>query len=1047
MEIVSMNTSSFWKGEAAVRGQVEDQGQVYKTTVYIRNGQVQDYSCTCAEGNSYRGLCPHGKALFASYKERESEAAQPVVHTSPAVHTLVREYTNRQVAELTAAEERGQVRLVPSLLLEQDQVRLSLQVGRDRLYSLRDLSGFCAAVEEGARREYGKGLSFYHCREAFHSDSQPLLSLVLNLAEGQKPAETLLLSRTNRDRFFARMEGRQVELRLPGGAKRELLVVRQNPVLALTAARQGRDGAQVTLTGIRPEDGSGVCAVEACIPGAGGLYLAAGRLLYCGSREYQEAAGAFLEYILREPGQTITAAARDLPLLEQRVLSALRPFSCMEEKQITLADYRPQPLRARFCFEAGDRGELWLEPWFSYGAYQFCPLEEEKLPRLICRDVPGEFRISQVIKRYFRYRDGTDGRLVIRGDEEALYRLLDQGMTELGALGEICLSESMKGWQVIPAPQVRLRVSGGGPGEGWLSLTVDADGLGGQEIGKILAAYRQKKHYFRLKTGAFLRLGDDGGLRVVSRMAEELGLGRRELQSGEIRLPVYRAFYLEQLLKEGRGIRDTWDQQLQTLMRGVEAAGDGDAPVPAGLQAVLREYQKAGFRWMKTLARYGFGGILADDMGLGKTIQVIALLEDAAARPGPPSIVICPASLVYNWLQELGRFAPELRAAAVAGSAGEREALLQAVREHRPQYDVFVTSYDLLRRDLLLYRELSFRFQIIDEAQYIKNPATQCAKSVKALRAEARFALTGTPIENRLSELWSVFDYLMPGFLFTLSGFRRTYELPIAQEGDGKALDRLKRLIRPFVLRRVKKDVLKELPDKVEQVVYSAFDEEQRRLYTANALLLKEKLERGAADERERLQILSDLLRLRQICCDPRLCYGNYRGGSAKLETFTALVRRAAEGAHRILVFSQFTSMLAILEKRLAKEKIPCLKLTGDTPREEREKLVEQFQQGAVPVFLISLKAGGTGLNLTAADLVIHYDPWWNVASQNQATDRTHRIGQEKQVTVYRLIASNTIEENIMKLQASKGRLADQVVTGEQAPLSKLSLKELAGLL
>ena len=476
--------------------------------------------------------------------------------------------------------------------------------------------------------------------------------------------------------------------------------------------------------------------------------------------------------------------------------------------------------------------------------------------------------------------------------------------------------------------------------------------------------------------------------------------------------------------------------------------------VPKALKATLRPYQQKGFSWMMHLHKLGFGGCLADDMGLGKTIQIITLLKDAyGTGERQPSLIICPASLVYNWEHEIGRFAPDLRVLSIVGNGPEREARLESVREQLSGgtgdgCQVLVTSYDLLKRDIRFYEDIHFRYQVIDEAQYIKNAATQSAKAVKAIDVRTRFALTGTPVENRLSEIWSIFDYLMPGFLFASQYFKKEFENPIVRDGDEDALIRLRRIIGPFVLKRVKKDVLKELPDKLEQVVYSNFEGEQKKLYAANAVKLKEKLESGGFAETGdgRLQILAELMRLRQLCCDPRLCYENYKSESAKLETCMDLVRRGISGEHKILLFSQFTSMLELIERRLIKEGVASHKLTGATSKEERIRMVGEFQRDDVPVFLISLKAGGTGLNLTAADIVIHYDPWWNVAAQNQATDRTHRIGQKKQVTVYKLITRNTIEENILKLQESKQYLADQIVTEGTVSFGSLTKEDILNI-
>ena len=557
-------------------------------------------------------------------------------------------------------------------------------------------------------------------------------------------------------------------------------------------------------------------------------------------------------------------------------------------------------------------------------------------------------------------------------------------------------------------------------------------------------------------------------------MTDSLGIGREELLSGLVKVPVYRALYLDSVLKEGNGITFYRDNLFRAVVRGMKSVEDSDYVVPASLQQVLRGYQKTGYRWLKTLDVNGFGGILADDMGLGKTIQIIALLQaEAEEHPESQSLIVCPASLVYNWENELNRFAPGLTVQTVTGTAPEREEILKiaaqlgtehletAASETTVQADaqesaeaichpqILITSYDLLKRDIACYEPFQFRFQVIDEAQYIKNPLTQSAKSVKLIKAQTRYALTGTPIENRLSELWSIFDYLMPGFLFTYSRFRKQFESPIAKDGDPYALESLRRLSGPFVLRRLKKDVLKDLPDKLETVVYSMAEEEQKQLYTAHALALKEELEQMSGDTygTERIQVLAELTKLRQICCDPSLCFDRYKGGSAKLDTCMELITGGIAGGHKILLFSQFTSMLELIGQRLKKEGIAFHELTGATPKEERIRMAGAFQTDETPVFLISLKAGGTGLNLTAADIVIHYDPWWNVAAQNQATDRAHRIGQEKQVSVFKLIMKDTVEENILLLQEQKRDLADQIISGEQVSIGSLSKDELLKIL
>lgn len=1048
MKIIRMSASSFWKGEAGVRGLVEDQGEVFKVNLYLGKGRVRDYSCSCAKGNSYKGMCAHGEALFAYYKERQKEGDKPAVYTSGLVHSMIREYTNREVGKILAEDGKGKVSLLPVLIIEGKKLSLELKAGAGRFYAIRDLSRFKEAVEAGSFVEYGRELAFHHQKCAFSEDSQELLSFLMAITENQGAGRSLVLSPMSRDRFFQLMMERELEVVYSGGIRTRLLVEERDPAVSLRVERYGRDGIRVLFQGIlrSKREGDGPCVMNACFEGEDYLYVAAGQVLYCCGREASECLGPLLKQIVREREESLLIGQKDIPLFYERVLKHLRPFSRMVLEDVDLDAYRPEPLQASFRFDVNERGELLMEPQLSYGSYTFHPLEDENVPRTICRDVPGEFRVSQLIQKYFKYKDPKSLHLVIKEDEDSLYRLLDTGLEEFRLLGDVYVSDKMKQWKVLPPPKVSVGVS---VSSGWLKLSVDMGDINPQELTRILTAYTQKLRYYRLKNGQFLQLGE-GGLCTVSRMASELGISRRELTSGRIKVPAYRAMYIDSLLKEGPGISYYRDQLFKAVVRGLKSVEDSEYQVPEPLQTILRDYQKAGFRWMKTLDSYGFGGILADDMGLGKTLQMIALLEDAYENgEKAPSLIVCPASLVYNWEHEIGRFAPMLGVCSLVGSSSRREERLRALKDGTERFQVLITSYDLLKRDVEHYKSICFRYQVADEAQYIKNASTFSARAVKAIDARTRFALTGTPVENRLGELWSIFDYLMPGFLFSSQHFKKEYEGPIVRDGDEEALKRLQKLIGPFVLRRVKKDVLKELPEKLEQVVYSAFGEEQKKLYAANVLELKKKLEAGGFGDsgKERLQILKDLMRLRQICCHPGLCYENYKKGSGKLETCMALVRKAVAGEHKILLFSQFTSMLGLIEERIKEEGISCYKLTGATSKEERSRLVDEFQRDGAPVFLISLKAGGTGLNLTAADIVIHYDPWWNAAAENQATDRSHRIGQEKQVTVYKLIARNTIEENILKLQALKQRLSEQIVTEGTLSLASLTKEDILSMI
>jgi len=1047
MKVSQITANAFWKGETGVKALVEDQGKEYKASLHIKGSQVFDYSCSCAQGNSYRGMCPHCQALFKAYEEQESGNQGKPVTTSAQARAMIREYTNGEVARIMSEGQEEQISLLVSVLVNRREVKLEVKLGRDRLYLVKDLAAFADAMDHGTYVEYGKNLAFYHNRSVFVKESRPLLDFLLESINGyceqyeqmQKSSFSarpvlryLNLSKTARDRFFGIMKGTTLEFEDHRGEKRQLKILGRNPDLTVTAARVGRDGVRISID-----------KKLLVMKGENRLYLGDLKNLSCCDQPCSETLGVFLDQMMGGYGMECETVInnKDMPLFYERVLKRIASYCTIDSGSLDLESFKPEELRARFDFDSDGPSKLILRPTLSYGSYSFQPVEDEKLPRTVCRDVPGEFRISQMITKYFKYREYESDYPTIKDDEEAVYRLLTEGIREFMTVGEVYFSETFKKLKVLPPPKISVGVKSTG---NWLELYVDAGELTGQDLARLLSEYSRKKKYYRLKSGEFVNL-EDNGLITIAKLVEGLGLNPGEMENKNFRLPKYRALYLDGLFKEESGITLYRDQLYKAVVRGMKSVEDSDFEIPDSLKSVLRGYQKTGYRWLKTLDKYGFGGILADDMGLGKTIQVIALILDEAQRnPEASFLVVCPASLVYNWENEIHLFAPSLQVKTVTGTAPEREEQL----ENLEKGTVVVTSYDLLKRDIDLYEGIPFRFQIIDEAQYIKNASTQSAKAVKAVDAVCRFALTGTPIENRLSELWSIFDFLMPGFLFHYQKFKKEYEMPIVKNQEQWVLESLHRLIGPFILRRLKKDVLKELPDKLETVVYSAFDREQKDLYTANAYRLKTELEgREGRSGRDNIQILAELTRLRQICCDPHLCYDNYRGDSAKLETCVDLIKNGVEGGHKILLFSQFTSMLEIIEKRLKGEGISCYMLTGGTPKEERLHMVNSFKNDEIPLFLISLKAGGTGLNLTAADMVIHFDPWWNVAAQNQATDRAHRIGQDKQVTVFKLITKGTIEENILKLQESKRDLAEQIITEGTVSLSNLTKEDLLGLL
>ncbi len=624
------------------------------------------------------------------------------------------------------------------------------------------------------------------------------------------------------------------------------------------------------------------------------------------------------------------------------------------------------------------------------------------------------------------------GQLVLKGEPKILAffardlpRLEKEWQVEIGSRFEHVTRDVER-----IAPRLEIRSSG----ENWFDLqfelgTADGERFSAAEIQRLLQSGQTSVKLKNRKVAVF----DPAMLDEFSEVLRDCEPQQR--QPGTYRIDRRNAAYLAETAAS-QGLDVQADPAWKRLTGG---QGASLSPIPLGpLEDVLRPYQKQGVYWLNFLSNNGLAGILADEMGLGKTVQALAFLRTVKGR----SLVVCPASLVFNWQREAARFAPELRVTAIVGAdrhAGDIDA------------NLLITSYPLLRRDSERYRNEEFAAVILDEAQHIKNPDTQNAQAAFALRARSRFALSGTPIENSVRDLWSLMNFLMPGYLGNRQDFRDRYEREIESNPTGPAQKRLQRRLRPFVLRRLKRAVIAELPDKIEEVAYCELNEPQKKLYSGllqSARKQTEELATAGNQGKARMLVLTALLRLRQVCCDPALLGQDPQNPgeiAAKVELLEELLAEAIDGGHRVLVFSQFVTMLRILQDRLKASDIPYCYLDGQTKNRAAE--VDRFQAGQTPVFLISLKAGGTGLNLTAADTVIHFDPWWNPAVEAQATDRAHRIGQEKVVTSYKLIARDTVEEKILALQKRKQAMLDASLESEQPLMEELTLDDIRELL
>ena len=621
--------------------------------------------------------------------------------------------------------------------------------------------------------------------------------------------------------------------------------------------------------------------------------------------------------------------------------------------------------------------------------------------------------------------------------DEKTYEFMHTGIEFLQQYSEIYISEALKkmGRPVHYQIQVGVKVD-----HDLLSLNMESAQIPQMEIAEVLSKYRRKKKFHRLKSGELLYL-ESPDLEELSNLMDEYHINANDIQNGSLILNKNRVFALDNNATELQHIQIERDESFQKLIQQFHQHTQHLYPLTSYYNQLLRDYQKEGYQWLRTLYELGFNGILADDMGLGKTLQVIALLDQLETNK--PSLVVCPSSLIYNWEDEVHKFSKSLPVTCIVSDANTRKTMIHAICGKH----LYVTSYDYTRRDIELYDSIEFEYVILDESQYIKNQKTKNAISVKQLHALHKLALSGTPIENSLAELWSVFDFLMPQYLYNYHYFQKTFETDIVKNQNQKKIQQLQKMVSPFILRRNKKDVLLELPDKIEKTQLIPFTQQESELYFANLAQINTQLQEIFQMEKvDKIVILSMLTKLRQICCEPRMIYENINQSSSKMKACLELLCNYKANHQKVLLFSSFTKVFDLMEEELKLNGIRYFVLTGATSKEVRRDLVHRFQEGEADVFLISLKAGGTGLNLTAAQAVIHFDPWWNLSAQNQATDRAYRIGQHNNVMVHQLIMKESIEEKIQILQAKKKELADMFVENSEGNISSLSTEDLKEL-
>lgn len=1040
--IVSLDIDDYSNQELIlINATLQDHKKYYEVNMAIDKDDITLRASICNCGQSYG--CVHSVAVLLRL-QHTTKAADKADTSQGDSDTVALQVMNTYESQILfaslAVNFQESIHVEPILEIRQKAIiAITLKVGNDRQYVVKDIRQFMEDIDAHEERSYGKDLTFLHHMQSFDPISQQLLLFMKHHLndiyyfqahtelQSAVQARNLCLTPEALDTFFKLYKDQDVMYRIKEKSFINMRFVEDQPPFSIMIKKEDTQTYRLTIND----------ATYHLFEGSDALYILHNYILYRCTNDYAKACLPLLSTLPNVHG-SMKMATNIMSTFYHNVIMSIQKYIPIQGDDIS--EFAPCPLECKVYIDMPRRNVISAKLIYDYGDKSFNALSNTDISA--SRNMNDEIAVRLVFMKYMTRMDAVEGIAYIENSQDIMYDFLSRGFYELNEICEIYATEQFKKLRI----KDKMRISLGVRIESdLLNIEFNTYDFPKDELMDVLQAYRLNKKYYRMKDGSFVNI-EDTALLEFSSILDGVQISEHDLHNGSIQLPKYRSLYIDSTLKDTNMIQVERDQSFKNIIRDMKSVQDSDYEVPKSLKSTLRNYQKVGFRWLKTIADYGFGGILADDMGIGKTLQVITLLEDEKQRnPDAISLVVCPSSLILNWQDEIDKFSKQLSACIVSGSIEERKTFIQRSKD----FDVMITSYDYLKRDIEYYSDINFTYEVIDEAQFIKNHQTKNALSVKAITAKHRFALTGTPIENSLAELWSMFDYLMTGYLFTYPYFKKHYEIPIVRDNDQGMLRELKRMVDPFILRRVKKDVLKELPEKVEKTMLVELDEETRKLYMANVQLVKEDIkdkiqQKGVASSR--FEILSMITRLRQLCCDPRMIYENIQTVGSKVKACMEYIQTCQEAGKKVLLFSQFTSLLSLMEKELHHEHIPYYLLKGSTPKQLRQQYVNAFNADHTPVFLISLKAGGTGLNLTSAEVVIHFDPWWNVSAQNQASDRAYRIGQHNNVQVIKLITKDTIEEKILQLQEQKQGLSDSIIHQNEGVITQMSKDQIMDL-
>ncbi len=990
----------------------------YMVQIEVRNESVYQIYCTCPQFMQ-TDSCKHVAACLITYSNEifsVKKETNILATTKRIFQRLQNEFRDEPVI-------KTEVQVVPYLSIERsyyyEQIILKAKIGKDKLYSLLGkFNAFRSCMKDEESYSFGKDFVYDPTCHYFSDQSLRFFQFVqmLYLRHYASGNSISLDDEDIKELFKIYPEGVRMD------ENNYLTPIKRGFPITLQLTKD-ENNYKLLLPNEKTEMFSFTDDAE---------YILSGDAIYHLDKKQQ----LLFQECIQNKVNELVFAEEDFPDFQKSVLRVIRDNVQIDEtvKDLVIVS-KPD---VKFYFDLNE-DNITCVPKFLYDNQEVSYFDD--IPNIV-RDIDYENETTNCLIPYGFHKMNH---LFLLDDFDLLCEFMDGGLEAISEKYPVFTSEKLKNTSVLKQSSVTTHFRIGT--DQILHYDFDLGDIATSELDGILNSMKKNKKYYRLKNGDILSLEQEP-LKELNDLTEELELSKSDIVCGNGTIPKYRALYLDSLKEKKYGIIET-DSLFQKFINQFKEFQNIELDFTKEELAVLRDYQVDGVKWLYTVCKCGFGGILADEMGLGKSLQTITFIKKLLQEnESAKFLIVCPTSLVYNWQNEFEKFAPELKFQVFSGSRNER-------RQSLDKFDgsIYITSYGLLREDLEFYQNMSFRLFVIDEAQNIKNPKTGLTQAVKSISSETKMALTGTPIENAITELWSIFDFIMPGFLSSLMKFQRKYRIKEFDEETNKLLGNLKVQVKPFILRRKKKDVVKDLPDKIENTIYIDLNEEQKKYYAAEVKYVNEEMDRlvkSGGFTKNKMMILALLTKLRQICIDPAIIAENYKGGSAKIESLVELIKEVVSNGHKILLFTSFKTALYIVKKALNQENISTYVIDGDVPSKKRQMLVDAFNEDNTNVFLIMLKSGGTGLNLTSADVVIHLDLWWNPQAENQATDRTHRIGQKKTVEVIKMVCKGTIEEKILALQEKKKILSDKMIEedmDDNAYLKKLSEEDIRDLL